>query len=140
MSTNLYATPPGFNKHQRDVSKILLAGTSFCLLTGMLPAVSVVLSAVATIFVKQGTAGSVKNLKWLVLSVLSFLASLVSSSMLGGQALVDEERAYELKFKLWFAGRLIQTVWGGILALFVFSALSSDTTEHTQTIQQMKHR
>ena len=127
-------TPPGFNKHQRDISKLLLAATSFCLLTGMGSNVAIILSAIATIIIKQGTMGSIKNLKWITLSAISFLASIVSFSLLSGQRALDEEKAYELKFKMWYGGKFIQTVWGGILALFIISTYSTEA----QQVQQHK--
>jgi hypothetical protein len=66
---------------------------------------------------KQGTVMSIKNLKWLALSFISFLVSLVAAVLLSSATLVDEEKAYHFKMQLHFAGLISQKVWGGILAL-----------------------
>lgn len=119
------STPPGYNKRRRDVAKFLLAATSVCLLTNQAMALAIIFSGVATVLLKPAKLSSAKNLKWIVLSAVSFVASLVSSAYLGGQALLDESKAYELKYYLLLRGRFIQTVWGGILALFIYSAFTT---------------
>lgn len=91
--------------------------------------ISVILSAAATVFISRGTVESGKNLKWFALSTLSFVASLVSYALLSGQEYINANKAYEFKIKLLFYGRFIQHVWGGILAVFVLSAFSSEAKD-----------
>lgn len=83
-------------------------------------------SALATISMKQGTTWSIKNIKWLSLSFISFLVSLVSAVLLSSAVLVDEEKAYHFKMQLHFAGLISQKVWGGILALLLALAFLID--------------
>lgn len=120
-------TPQGFNKQHRDITKLMLAGTAACLLTLPGSGLQVVLSAAATVFVSRGKVESSKNLKWLGLAIISFLASLVSFALLAGQEFVDADRAYEFKIKLLVFGQLIRMIWGGVLAVFIVSTLASDT-------------
>ena len=131
-------TPPGYNKKHRDIAKLMLAGTSVCLLVTAVEAniVSVLLSATATVFISRGTVESGKNLKWLSLSTLSFIASLVSFALLSGQAYIDADKAYEFKIKLLFYGRFIQHVWGAILVVFVLSAFSSEANDLEQVVTE----
>jgi len=131
-STSTSTKPQGYNKAHRDMAKILLACSSICLLADMGPFgyLSAVLpSAAATIVVSRGKVESGKNLKWVLLSVISFIASLVSASLLSGQELIDADKAYEFKTKLLFYGQFIRFVWGGILALFVASTFFSEAAE-----------
>lgn len=125
MSASTAPTPPGFNKRNRDISKTFLAGTALCLISGRGIVLAILLSAASTLVIKQGTLASHKNWKWLLLSIISFVVSLVSAVFLGGEEFLDNERDRRLKFRLWFRGRLMETVWGGILGLVLASSFSS---------------
>jgi hypothetical protein len=85
---------------------------------------------------KEGTLFSVKNLKWMILSMISFAASLVAFVMLQGHNVVDEDKAYGLKFTLWFTAKFIQLVWGIILSLFLVSAFTSTVPPPLKTNQE----
>ena len=104
--------------------------------------VAVILAAAATVFISRGTVESGKNLKWLTLSLLSFVASLVSFALLSGQEYIDERKAYEFKIKLLVWGRIIQQIWGGILAVFVMSRFMApaDLLDPEQKDGSRKHR
>ena len=125
METPPNATPPGYNKGHRDATKILLAGTSVALLFGRI-VLALLFSAAAMLFIKQGTMASAKNIKWMVLALVSFVGSLCSCAFMVGEEILDEEKAYELKFRLRFRAKFIEIVWGGILALFLISAYTSN--------------
>jgi hypothetical protein len=117
-------TTPGFNKNRRDFSKFLLVVTACCLLMGH-NMWCILLSAGSILALKEGTFFSVKNLKWMTLSMISFAASLVAFVMLQGHNVVDEDKAYGLKFTLWFTAKFIQSVWGITLSLFLVSAFTT---------------
>jgi hypothetical protein len=127
-------TPAGFNKSRRDFSKFLLVVTACCLLMGH-HLWCILLSAGSILALKEGTFFSVKNAKWMILSMISFAASLVAFVMLQGHNVVDEDKAYGLKFTLWFTAKFIQLVWGVILSLFLVSAFTSTAPPPIQTHQ-----
>jgi hypothetical protein len=127
-------TAPGFNKNRRDFSKFLLVITACCLLMGYRMS-CILLSAGSILTLKEGTFFSVKNLKWMILSMISFTASLVAFVMLQGHNVVDEDKAYGLKFTLWFAAKFIQLVWGIILSLFMVSAFTTTVPPSLQKQQ-----
>ena len=82
-------------------------------------------SAAAILLLKDGRASSIKNMKWMVLSIMSFVASLLSWSMRLGSNIVDEEKAYTLKISLWLMGKFTQTIWGITLGFFLFFAATA---------------
>ena len=125
-------TATGWNRKHRNATKILLVFTCCCLVAGNAPLSALLSSALATISMKQGTVMSIKNLKWLVLSFISFLVSLVSAVLLSSATLIDEEKAYHFKTQLHFVGLISQRVWGGILALVLALAflIERPTNEH----------
>jgi hypothetical protein len=112
-------TSTGWNRKHRNATKILLVINCCCLVAGNAHLAALISSALATISMKQGTAMSIKNLKWLVVSFISFLVSLISSVLLSSATLVDEEKAYHYKMQLHFAGLISQKVWGGVLGLIL---------------------
>lgn len=63
-----------------------------------------------------------KNIKWIILSMISFVASLGSWTLSQGAETVDEEKAYGLKMYLELLAQFTQFTWGMILALFLYSA------------------
>lgn len=131
-------TSTGWNRKHRNATKILLVFTCCCLVAGNAHLAALISSALATVSMKQGTAMSIKNLKWLALSFISFLVSLVSAVLLSSATLIDEEKAYHFKMQLHFAGLISQKVWGGILALLLALAFlierpkddQKDTKQH----------
>jgi hypothetical protein len=102
-------TPPGFNNNSRDVAKLLLSCVSCCLFFGD-HLWCILLSAASILSLKGGNTSSAKILKWMALSVISFMASLI---------------AFVMKFELQFIATLIQVVWGAILGLFMISAYTA---------------
>jgi hypothetical protein len=129
MSSDAAAIPaPMRNKSRRDVARFLLWLVSGTLLVDR-TIVATCLSAGAVLVLKEGKLLSAKNLKWMVLSILSFLAGLASMIETRGYEEVDEDRAYWLKMRLWLLAHGTRTGWGGILLLFLLSASTSKTTE-----------
>jgi hypothetical protein len=124
-------TPSGFNKNRRDCSKFLLVITACCMLMGYHMS-CILLSAASILAMTEATFFSVKNLKWIILSTISFNASLTAFVMMQGHNVVDEDKAYGLKFTLWFAAKYIPLVWGVILSLFMVSAVMSMAPTHTR--------
>ena len=114
-------TRPGFNKSRRDIARIILWLVAATLLCG-LHVEATCFSAAAVLVLKEGTFFSVKNMKWMILSAISFAASLLSLNMKRGADAVDEERAYSMKIMLWIATKSISTGWGVTLGLFLLSA------------------
>lgn len=117
-------TPPGFNKKLRDLCKIILGITCALLLSGHI-FYAILTSALALLCVKEGTLASTRNLKWMILSFISFLSSLFAMFLLQGSDIVDEEKAYSLKICLWLGGKANQYCWGTILGFFLVSAFIS---------------
>ena len=123
-TTNSNSTPPGWNSGRRYVARGVLWFVVLTLLTGK-QIWATFFSAVALIILKEGTLFSGKNIKWMLLSGISFLASLGSWSLEQSYDVVDEEKAYGLKISLWLGSKSIQGVWGIILAVFLFSAATA---------------
>jgi len=118
------STPPGFNKKLRDVARCILLLVTASILQGM-HLWATCFSAAAILLLKDGRANSIKNMKWMVLSIVSFVASLLSWSMVLGSNIVDEEKAYTLKISLWLMGKFTQTIWGITLGFFLVSAATA---------------
>mmetsp|Transcript_23059 Transcript_23059/g.27756 ORF Transcript_23059/g.27756 Transcript_23059/m.27756 type:complete len:195 (+) Transcript_23059:78-662(+) len=116
--------PPGWNKNRRDICKGLLLLTTLFLL-GHQPWGATVTSAASVFCIKEGTVWSTKNLKWMMLSGVSFGTSLISIILQRGYEGVDEEKAYGLSFCMWFMSKSLQTFWGCILGMFLGSAFTS---------------
>ena len=70
-----------------------------------------------------------KNLKWMTLSVISFLASLVCMIQTTGYDEVDGDRAYGLKIGLLLMANGTRIGWGAILMLFLVSAAATVETK-----------
>ncbi len=110
--------PPMRNKSRRDMARIILWIVSAALLAGR-TLEATCLSASAILVLKEGKLLSVKNMKWMILSVLSFLAGLASMIETRGYEEVDEDRAYWLKMQMWLWANGTKTGWGAILLLFL---------------------
>jgi len=127
ISSTTESTPPGFNRGRRFIARWVLWLVVLTLMSGkQIPAT--ICSAMAIILLKEGTIFSGKNIKWMGLSGISFLASLGSWCLEQGYEIVDEEKAYSLKISLWLASKAMQVAWGVILAAFLFSATTSKSS------------
>jgi len=108
------STPPVFNKHRRDACKGLLTFTTLCLAMNV-HILALLASAAALMSVKEGTWWSGENLKWMILSMTSFGATLTSWMLREGSELVDQEKAYNLAILLYLGHKLVQVGWSAIL-------------------------
>ena len=118
-------TPPGYNSGRRSIARYILWLVVLTLMSGKyLP--SGILSALSIIILKEGTLFSGKNIKWMILSMISFLSSLIAYAFFRGSQQIDDERAYTLYITFWLASKSIQLIWGIVLGLFLFSAATSD--------------
>ena len=123
-NTGQIQTPPGYNKSRRDIARLILTLVAIALLCGE-QLLATFFSGAAILVLKEGTLFSIKNIKWTLLSAVSFAASLISLNMERGSNAVDEDRAYTLKMVMWLAAKTIQTGWGVTLGFFLFSAYAA---------------
>jgi hypothetical protein len=120
-------TPPGFNSSRRYIARYILWLVVLTLMSGKyIP--SGILSAMSIIILKEGTIFSGKNIKWMLLSIVSFLSSVTAFACFRGSQKIDEERAYTLYITFWLASKSIQIIWGIVLGLFLFSAATSKSS------------
>lgn len=127
---NANQTPPGWNSGRRYVARGVLWLVVLTLMGGK-KVWATILSALSIIILKEGTLFSGKNIKWMLISGISFLASLGSWSLERAYEVVDEDKAYHMKISLWLASRSIQGVWGIILVVFLFSAATGKSSAPT---------
>ena len=120
-TTGQVQTPTGFNKRKRDTARLILCFVTGFLLIGQY-IIACCFSAAAVLCLKEGELLSTKNMKWMILSAISFVVSLVLLNMEKGSDIIDDEKAYTLKILLWIAAKSIQCSWGAILGLFLISA------------------
>ncbi len=77
-------------------------------------------------------------MKWMALSVISFLAGLVSMIQMSGYEEVDWDRAYWLKIVLLLMAKGTRIGWGAILALFLLSAATVKTKEEATKTKKIR--
>lgn len=126
-TTGQVQTPTGFNKRKRDTARLILCFVTGFLLIGQY-IIACCFSAAAILCLKEGELLSTKNMKWMILSAISFVVSLVLLNMEKGSDIIDGEKAYTLKILLWIAAKSIQCSWGAILGLFLLSAQVASTS------------
>jgi len=124
-------TPKGFNSSRRGVARYILWFVVLSLMSGKYIWASI-FSAMSIILLKEGTIFSGKNLKWMILSMISLVASLLAFCCYRGSTNIDEEKAYTLYIMLWMTAKSIQCIWGIILGLFLFSAATATATAETE--------
>eukprot|EP00536_Pseudo-nitzschia_multiseries_P018508 jgi/Psemu1/315982/fgenesh1_kg.2624_\ len=111
-----------------------------CLMTGAL-VWAMIFSAASIFILKEGTLFSSRNIKWLILSAISFMASLGSWTLSLGIDEVDEDRAYSLKMSLWLLKIFCTVGWASILALFLMSSQISKVGSMPGTLtKQFVHK
>lgn len=125
------------NKTRRDAARFILWLVSAALLAGR-AVEATCLSASAILLLKEGKLLSVKNLKWMSLSAISFLAGLVSMIQMSGYEEVDGERAYGLKIGLLLMANGTRIGWGAILILFLLSAATVETKEEVTETKKIQ--
>lgn len=126
----------GFNKHLRDSSKLLLGVTALCLFAKY-NGCAVLSSSTALYVMKRGTLLSTKNLKWLLLAVLSFLIATMGYAWQEGADVLQSTYRYRYsnwKLITWFCAEFIQVFWSVVLAFFVISAFTSKLPNHVNGV------
>merc|ERR1711907_33438 len=106
-------TPEGYNSNRRFVARWVLWGVVFGLVRPRL-LIAMGCSAASIVILKEGTIFSGKNLKWMILAMLSLAASLVSWSLIRAHDSFDEDRAYVLKMLLRTSSKSIRVGWAMI--------------------------
>ena len=125
------------NKTRRDAARFILGLVSAALLAGR-AVEATCLSASAILVLKEGKLLSAKNLKWMALSAISFVAGLVSMIQMSGYEEVDGDRAYWLKIGLLLMANGTRIGWGAILMLFLFSAATVETKEEATGMKKIQ--
>jgi hypothetical protein len=125
------ATPPGFNKNLRDITKVLLSVTSVLLLLGC-PGIAVFSATGALWVVNEGTILSFKNFYWSMISIVSVLSSVFSWFLRYSAAGVDAKLAYALKTLLGIMGRGTELICGFMLALCLAHAMATKLKDEPQ--------
>merc|ERR1740121_2042688 len=91
--------------------------------------IAIICSASSIIVLKEGTIMSTKNLKWMILSIISFFASVTSYCLLRvhDKIDVDEDRRLfsSIKLVLQLFSKWIASGWALVLGLFLVSAFLS---------------
>ena len=124
-NTNASPTPPGFNKNKRDSARLFLLIVTISLFLGYY-ILSIIFSMISILTLKEGTGLSIKNMKWMTLSVISLVASLIASQMYYASMKVDEEKAYSLKICLNIIAQSTRIIWASFLGLLLLSASHSN--------------
>jgi len=107
-------TPPSWNKHIRDIVKLLLAVTGITLILGY-PSFSLSSSLLSIVVLRYGKWKSIKNLIWMEVVWFSFPASAIVRFMRFACDQVDERKAYSLKILVYSGARGIELVFGVVI-------------------------
>ena len=122
-------TPPGYNKTRRVVTRALLGMAALGLLNEGYSSYSLACSSAAFLTLKEGTLWSMKNAKWMLLTLITFYVSLWSTICMENAELFGVQRAYMVSAAVRMSGRTPELMWGYILALFVGSAFMTNNKE-----------
>jgi uncharacterized membrane protein len=77
---------------------------------------------------KEGTWLSIKNIKWGILSIVSFVVSLASMVLMQCSSIVDPSEAYSLRMTLLVMAVFMSRFWSVVLAIFLLSAFTSNSS------------
>ena len=134
-TTNGPRTPPGFNKNKRDIVRFFLLLVTISLFVGY-DLAAATLSMISILTLKEGTIFSVKNMKWMILSAISFVASIFTWQMHNASSKVDEEKAYSLKIGLYIIAQSTRIIWASFLGFLLVSASHSNTDLNTTAVSR----
>ena len=113
---------PGFNKHKRDLARFFLLLVTISLFLGY-DLVATTLSMISILTLKDGKFWSVKNMKWMILSVTSCVTSIFTWQMQNASMKVELEKDYSLK--LYIIAQLTRIIWASFLGFLLVSASHS---------------
>ena len=99
-------TPPGYNKQKRDTARLILCFVTGFILLGQYT-IACCFSAASILCLKEGELLSTKNKKWMMLSIVSFVVSLILFNIEKGSDIIDGDKAYTLKILLWITAKSI---------------------------------
>jgi len=126
-------TPEGYNSKRRFMARWILWGVVFGLLRPRLLIVALICSVSSIVVLKEGTIFSGKNLKWTILSMISFGVSVLSWSFRRAHnsitATIEEDEEGRrhpilktLQLVLHLSSKWMVNVLGAILGVFLLSA------------------
>ena len=140
----------GFNKGLREISRICLGVTALALFSNC-NGIATIASAGAIIVLRDAKLLSTRNIKWKLLSILSFIFSLIAYCLGGtaatfGDTTNNKMDAFEpisdgkLLLQGFFIGwmKFYQLFWGSILTFVLISAYTSKAKEHDKTIAKLQ--
>ena len=122
-------TPEGYNKTRRILTRGLLGFAAMGLLNEGYSSYALACSSVAFLTLKEGTIWSVKNAKWMILTLITFYVSLWSTICMENAETFGVSKAYMVSAAVKMSGRTPELMWGYILALFVGSAFMTNQKE-----------
>ena len=134
-------TPQGYNKTKRILTRGLLGFAAMGLLNEGYSSYALACSSVAFLTLKEGTIWSVKNAKWMILTLITFYVSLWSTICMENAETFGVHKAYMVSAAVKMSGRTPELMWGYILALFVGSAFMTNNKEvidHAQAVLQQQ--
>ena len=86
------------------------------------PVCACVSSVASVVTIHQGTALSLKNINWTLLSWPTFAVCLFAAFIQYSAQSIDEDKAYTLKFVVSMFGRGCELIWAAIMGLCLFNA------------------
>jgi hypothetical protein len=140
---NNTSTPPGYNYSIREISRLLLGITALALFTNA-NSIATMSSAGAVTMLRGGTMFSIKNIKWTILSIISFLFCLTISSLQNTVHVFQpndsngDRNSWNL-IALLFLGQMkfLQMFWGGIITFVLVSAYTTKVKEYDSKINHL---
>ena len=138
-TTGTTKTPPGYNKTKRIITRGLLGIAAIGLTQEGYSSHSLACSSLAFLTMKEGTFWSFKNLKWMILTLITFCVSLWSTICMENAETFGVQRAYMMSAAVRMTGRTPELMWGYILGMFVTSAFMTNNKEmmdQAQTVLQ----
>merc|ERR1719245_2135041 len=102
-------TPEGYNSNKRFMSRWILWVAVFSMILSRY-LIAIICSASSIIVLKEGTIFSTKNLKWMILSMISFAASVTSYSLRRAYDSIGDDHGRFLKLILRLSSKWICTV------------------------------
>jgi hypothetical protein len=133
-------TPPGHNSSLREVARLMLGVTALALFSNC-SGIASLSSAASILVMRDGTMFSTKNLRWGLLSISSFIVSLIAYSLSGTASSIEHDEFSGSSFlKGFFTGwmKFVQLFWGSILSFVLVTAYTSKVKEQDHRINKLQ--